>query len=229
MFNGDSVRPQDRHCLGGLARRVWLGVRDYRVAAAPDLAAARGLEEGPPDPAERAGRQRPYRLVPGGDRWLVHPRAKRGASTGPNPTDRAKAGTKRHLVTDAQGIPLAVTLTGANTHDVRAAEPTVQAIPPIRGPRGRPRRRPHRVVGDKGYDSDPLRQTLRQLGIQPEFPKRRTQDCLGRHRWVVERTISWLNRFRRLRIRYERLPSLHLAFLQLGCALICWHALTRWF
>ena len=132
-------------------------------------------------------------------------------------------------MTDAQGIPLAVTLTGANVHDVKAALPTLCAIPAIHGRRGRPRHTPRRVTGDKAYDSEPLRQTLRRLGIHPEFPKRRRKDHLGRHRWVVERTISWLNRFRRLRIRYERLPSLHVAFLQLGCALICWHALTRWF
>lgn len=132
-------------------------------------------------------------------------------------------------MTEAQGIPLAITLTGANVHDVTQAEAMVQAIPPIRGRRGRPRRRPERLVGDKAYDSDPLRLTLKRMGIQAELPKRRTQDRLGRYRWVVERTLSWLNQFRRLRIRYERRPEIHLAFLQLGCALICWRALTQWF
>ena len=132
-------------------------------------------------------------------------------------------------MTEAQGIPLAITLTGANVHDVKQAEAMVQAIPPIQGRRGRPRRRPQRLVGDKAYDSDPLRQTLKRMGIQAELPKRRTKDRLGRYRWVVERTISWLNQFRRLRIRYERHPEIHLAFLQLGCALICWRALTQWF
>lgn len=114
-------------------------------------------------------------------------------------------------------------------HDVTQAEAMVQAIPPIRGRRGRPRRKPQRLVGDKAYDSNPLRQTLKRMGIQAELPKRRTKDRLGRYRWVVERTISWLNQFRRLRIRYERRPEIHLAFLQLGCALICWRAITQWF
>lgn len=132
-------------------------------------------------------------------------------------------------MTEAQGIPLAILLTGANVHDVTQAEAMVQAIPPIQGPRGRPRQRPQRLVGDKAYDSNPLRQTLKRMGIQAELPKRRTKDRLGRYRWVVERTISWLNQFRRLRIRYERHPEIHLAFLQLGCALICWRALTQWF
>ena len=132
-------------------------------------------------------------------------------------------------MTDAQGLPLAITLTGANVHDVTQAEHVIQAIPAITGRRGRPRHRPQRVVGDKGYDSDPLRQALRRLGIRPEFPRRRSPDRLGRHRWVVERTTSWLNRFRRLRIRYERRAELHLAFLHLGCALVCWHAITRWY
>lgn len=130
-------------------------------------------------------------------------------------------------MTEAQGIPLAVTLTGANVHDINGTLPTLKAIPPIKGPRGRPRHKPERLLGDKAYDSEPLRQILRRLGIQPELPKRRTQDRLGRYRWVVEQTIIWLNQFRRLRIRYERLPAMHPAFLQLGCALICWRALTQ--
>ena len=121
-----------------------------------------------------------------------------------------------------------MTLTGANTHDVKAALATVQSIPPIQGRRGRPRRRPERLHGDKGYDSDPLRRALRQMRIRPEISRRRTKDRLGKYRWVVERAFSWINQFRRLRIRYERLAEMHLAFLYLGCAVICWRALTRW-
>ncbi len=121
-----------------------------------------------------------------------------------------------------------MTLTGANTHDVKAALSTVQSIPPIQGRRGRPRRRPERLHGDKGYDSDPLRRALRQMRIRPEISRRRTKDRLGKYRWVVERAFSWINQFRRLRIRYERLAEMHLAFLYLGCAAICWRALTQW-
>ena len=131
-------------------------------------------------------------------------------------------------MTEKKGIPLVVTLTGANAHDVTAALPTVHAIAPIKGRRGRPRCRPRRLYGDKGYDSEPLRHALRALRIQPEIAKRRTQDHLGRYRWVVERAFSWINQFRRLRIRYERLAEIHLAFLYLGCAIICWRKLVQW-
>lgn len=143
--------------------------------------------------------------------------------TGKNPTDRGKQGTKRHLVVDAHGIPLAVLVSAANVHDSKMMLATVDAIEPIRAKtRGRPRRRPHKLHADKGYDYRHLRVALRKRRIIPRIarcgvePKNR----LGRYRWVVERTLSWLNRFRHLKIRYEHRADIHLAFLQLGCALI---------
>ena len=147
-----------------------------------------------------------------------------GQETGKNPTDRGKQGTKRHLVVDAHGIPLAVLVSAANVHDSKMMLATVDAIEPIRAKtRGRPRRRPHKLhADDKGYDYRHLRLALRKRRIIPRIarcgvePKNR----LGRYRWVVERTLSWLNRFRRLKIRYEHRADIHLAFLQLGCALI---------
>lgn len=151
-----------------------------------------------------------------------------GEKTGKNPTDRGKKGSKHHLITDAQGIPLAVILTGANRNDVTQLIPLVEAIPPIRGKVGRPRRRPDKVQADRGYDSEPHRKELRTLGIEPVIGKRNTEhgSGLGVFRWVVERTISWLHQFRRLRIRYERRPEIHEAFLSMGCSLICWNFLT---
>jgi transposase len=132
------------------------------------------------------------------------------------------------VITDAQGIPLATILTPANRHDVTQLVPLVEAIPPIRGKRGHPRRRPEAVQGDRGYDSQPHREELRSRRIKPILAKRRTGhgSGLGVHRWVVERTISWLHQFRRLRIRFERLPEIHEAFLSIGCALICWRFLN---
>jgi IS5 family transposase len=102
---------------------------------------------------------------------------------------------------------------------------TVDAIEPIRGRHGRPRKRPVKLHADKAYDSQPLRKELRKRGITPRIARRGIESStrLGRHRWVVERTLSWLNRYRRLRIRYERRAAMHLAFLQIGCALICWN------
>ena len=131
------------------------------------------------------------------------------------------------MITDANGLPLAVRLSGANRHDITELQPLVEAIPPVRGKRGRPRRRPDRVQGDRAYDSQPHRVWLRRLGIEPVLAKRSTPhgSGLGVYRWVVERTLAWLHQFKRLRIRYERRPELHEAFLSLGCALICWRAL----
>ena len=118
-------------------------------------------------------------------------------------------------------------LTGANKNDITQLKPLVKAIPAVRGRRGRPRRRPCRVQGDRGYDSGPHRRWLRALGIQPLLAKRNTPhgSGLGVFRWVVERTLAWLHQFRRLRIRYERRPDIHEAFITLACALICWRSL----
>lgn len=127
------------------------------------------------------------------------------------------------MITDGNGIPLAARLSGANQHDITQLPPLVDAIPSVRGKPGRPRRRPERVQGDRAYDSEPHRQWLRRLGIEPVLAKRHTEhgSGLGVYRWVVERTLAWLHQFKRLRIRYERRPELHEAFMTLGCALIC--------
>jgi transposase len=109
--------------------------------------------------------------------------------------------------------------------------PLVDAIPPIAGKVGHPVHRPEEVFGDRGYDSDPHREQLDERGIQPRIARRNTDhgSGLGVFRWVVERTISWLHQFRRLRIRYERRADIHLAFLTLGCIVICHRRLTSSF
>lgn len=151
----------------------------------------------------------------------------RGGHTGPSPVDRRKPGTKHHLITDAGGIPLAVRLTGANRHDSTQLRALVQAVPPVRGRRGRPRRRPKALLADRGYDAEPHRRWLRQMRIRPRIARRRTAhgSGLGTQRWVVERTIAWLHQMRRLRTRFERRADIHQAFLTLGCVLICWRSL----
>jgi transposase len=129
------------------------------------------------------------------------------------------------VVVDRQGIPLAVALSAASVHDSRMMLETVDAIEPIKRPVGRPRKRPAKLHADKAYDSKPLRDELRRRSITPRIARRgiESSERLGRHRWVVERTLAWLNRYRRLRIRYERRADMHLAFLHIGCALICWN------
>ena len=150
-----------------------------------------------------------------------------GLQTGPNPTDRAKLGSKRHLICDGRGVPLAIRLTGANRNDSQQALALVEAIPSLQGERGRPRHRPECVLGDRGYDAESIRQGLRARRMVPWLAKRNTEhgSGLGRWRWVVERTFAWLNQFRRLRVRYEKRADIHEAFLSLGCALICWRFL----
>jgi transposase len=152
-----------------------------------------------------------------------------GAQTGPNPTDRAKRGSKRHLICDGQGVPLAVRLTGANRNDSQEALALVDAIPRLQGERGRPRCRPLCVLGDRGYDAEAIRHGLRSRHILPLLAMRRTNNGsgLGRWRWVVERTFAWLNQFRRLRVRYDKRADIHEAFLSLGCVWICWQSLRK--
>jgi transposase len=135
------------------------------------------------------------------------------------------------VICDAQGIPLAVLTTAANVNDGTQLEALLEAIPSVRGKRGRPRRRPHIVQGDRGYDAEAHRQWLRARHITPLLAQRRTPhgSGLGVTRWVVERTISWLHQFRRLRIRWERRDDIHQAFLLIGCSLITGRFLCRGF
>lgn len=79
-----------------------------------------------------------------------------------------------NLITDAGGIPLAVTLTGGNRNDVTQLIPLLQAVPPVRGKRGRPRRRPDVVLGDCGYDHDKYRRLVRALDVKPLIARRGT-------------------------------------------------------
>lgn len=137
--------------------------------------------------------------------------------------DRGKSGSKHHVLTDANGVPLAVTTTAANTHDVVEAIHVVASVPPVQGKRGRPKTRPKSLVADKAYDSQDLRVLLRWLGIHPEIPKRGDDSRgLGQIRWAVERTIAWLHQFKRLRTRYDRRHDIHEAFTSLAAAIICW-------
>jgi transposase len=99
----------------------------------------------------------------------------------------------------------------------------VDAIPPVRGRRGRPRRRPRSLYGDRAYHSREGRRELRRRSIQAKiaWPKSGHGSGLGKQRWVVERTIAWLHQYRRLRVRYERRADIHEAFLQIAGCLIC--------
>ena len=146
-----------------------------------------------------------------------------GDQTGPNPTDRGKPGTKHHVLTEGQGVPLVTHSTGANVPDVNELLPLVDDIPPVRRKADCPRRVPDNLYADRAYDSQPHRQELEARGIDPHLARRRTEhgSGLGVYRWVAERTLSWLHSFRRLRLRTDREGPVHDAFVSLASALIC--------
>jgi transposase len=153
---------------------------------------------------------------------------KRGSKVGK--TKRGK-GTKWMVVVDGQGVPLGKQLYSASPNEVRLAEETLASIRVTRRHRGgRPRQKPARVIADRAYDSDPLRERLAARGIELVAPHRwnrskpRTQDGRTlrryRHRWKVERTLAWLGNFRRLVVRYDRSITIYEAFFHIACFMI---------
>ena len=131
------------------------------------------------------------------------------------------------MVVDAGGVPLANTLSGANAHDVTQLIPLVDAIPPIAGKRGAPLRKPKQVMGDRAYHDDERRMTLSCRGIATAIARRREPhgSGLGIFRYVAEQTLALLHQFRHLRTRFDKRADIHEAFMDLGCAMICWRRL----
>ena len=168
-------------------------------------------------------------MVTRGGRFESCTSEKGGSETGPSPVDRARNGSKHHLLVDATGIPLAWTVTGGNRNDITQLVPLIERVPPVQGKIGRPRRRPDRVSADRGYDHDKYRRELRRRRIEPEIARRQTGhgSGLGRARWVVERTFAWLHHFKRLLVRYDRQHEIHEAFLAIGCCLVCFRRLRH--
>ena len=200
MSHRHCIRPAQWYSVGDAAARDGLWFRHELLAAVARLATGGNLATDPLLPARLAGPLRADRLVAGSGGRQFDPGSFWGAQTGPSPTDRAKLGSKRHLICDGRGVPLAIQLTGANRNDSQQALALVDAIPSLQGERGRPRHRPDCVLGDPGYDAESIRQGLRDRRIIPFLAKRNTEhgSGLGRWRWVVERTFAWLNQFRRL-------------------------------
>lgn len=205
--------PQEMHC--GCGMTCWRRLRDWQAAGVWEKLHALLLDElraaDKIDWSRAAVDSGTVRAVGGGE------------ETGPNPTDRRKLGSKHHLLVDGQGVPLEVRLSGANRHDVLELLPLVANMPEVRGKPGRPRSRPDALYADRAYDSEASRAILRWLGIKPHLAKRGAPhgSSLGKIRYVVERTISWLRQQRRLRVRYERTAAIHQGFLSLAASLIC--------
>ena len=145
-----------------------------------------------------------------------------GKNTGKNPTDRGKLGTKRSVLTDARGVPLGVAVSGANTHDIKLLKATFDSVP-IHRPQ--PTTRRQHVCLDKGYDSKDVRKFLKRRHYTPhvksrskEVQQKKRNPRFKARRWVVERTHSWSNRFRRILVRWEKKSENYLAMLQLSFA-----------
>jgi putative transposase len=149
--------------------------------------------------------------------------------TGPNPTDRGKAGTKRSLVTEGHGVPTGLSVDGANRTDMKLVKPTLASMPierPVPSPE-----HPQHLSMDKGYDYDDVRETVAAYGYTAHI-RSRGEEATDRQRipgyrarrWVVERTHSWMNRFRRLLIRWDKKVANYLGFVHLACAWIAFRA-----
>ncbi len=160
--------------------------------------------------------------------WQLHSGDKRGAKVGK--ATRGK-GTKWMVLVDGAGTPLGAYLAAATPAEVTLLETTLDTVALGRpGKPGRPRKRPERLIADRGYDSNPLRARLAGRGIEPIIPARRNhkhatyQDGRKlrryRRRWIIERTFAWLGHFRRLVVRYERLITTYAGFFHLACALL---------
>ena len=132
-------------------------------------------------------------------------------------------------MTSREGVPLAVMLCAANQHDIRQFMPLVMnEYPSIGGAVGRPLDRPRRVIADAGYASQDLQALLAACEIESMIPQKNEPQPpgLGQDRWPVERAISWLKQFRRVRIRWDRLPANYEAFVTLACIMIAWRTLV---
>ena len=143
--------------------------------------------------------------------------------------DRGKPGSKIHAVSDRNGLPLTAVVSAANVNDHRLLEDVLDGVPAVRQPVGRPRKRPGKLHGDKGYDYPSCRRAVARRRIKVRIARKGIESStrLGRHRYVIERCPEWVTRFRRLARRYERQASHFTGFLHLACALICYRRAAR--
>ena len=153
-----------------------------------------------------------------------------GAMTGHNPTDRSKLGTKRHILTDKDGIPLSAIITSANTHDVTVAIDTVDSMVLKRSSSKLNDRKKQNLCLDKAYHSKDVEQEIIKRGYIPHIRHRREEKTLNKkhpaRRWVVERTNSWHNRFRKLFTRYEKKDENYLGLVQLANSIIIYRRIV---
>ena len=154
-----------------------------------------------------------------------------GDHVGPNPSDRGKDGTQRSLIVEEQGGPLGVVVAGANVNDHKLLEATIEAIVVERPD---PEQVEQHLCLDRGYDNQASHEVVEGHGyvgpIRPVGEDRRASRRPGRRkprRWVVERTIGWLNRCRAILIRYDKRARNYLGLIQLACSLLWYRRLHR--
>jgi len=155
-----------------------------------------------------------------------------GDEVGPNPTDRAKNGVKRSLLVERDGGPLAVVVAGANIHDTKLLEATIEAIV-VQRPTATDDS-PQNLCLDKGYDNPTGWEAATGHDYTPHIRRigEEKLDTQGRRkyparRWVVERTLSWLSKCRAILVRYEKKASNYLNLIKLACALFWYRRLWR--
>ncbi len=165
----------------------------------------------------------------------VRPSKKGGACVGP--TKRGK-GTKLMVLADGAGTPLGVHVDSASPAEVRLVDKTLDTVSVARAHHpGHPRKNPDRLIGDRGFDSNAVRESLARRGIEPIIPCR-SNNTVATHqdgrklrrykrRWKIERTNSWLFNFRRLVVRYEHRVDMYLGFVHMACALITLRAVMK--
>jgi transposase len=143
--------------------------------------------------------------------------------------NRGAPGSKMHVLSDRNGLPLVVGVSAGNTYDSEGLKPMIAGLQTRHDPdRGR-HYKPGKLHADKAYDRPDLRRWLRgkRIGVRIAREGIESSERSGRHRWVIERTMAWLTGYRRLTIRYERHSRNHLAFLGLAAALCCYKRLIR--
>jgi len=150
-------------------------------------------------------------------------------TTGPNPTDRGKSGVKRSLLTEGHGVPIGLAVAGANRHDMKLVRATIESIV-VERPEPTPEA-PQGMCLDKGYDYQEVRDILAEFGFTAHIRARgeearelKAEAGKRARRWVVERSHSWMNRFRRILVRWDKKVENYLAFLHFACAVIAFRA-----
>lgn len=152
-----------------------------------------------------------------------------GEATGPSPVDRAKSGTKRSLLTDGRGVPLSVVVAKSNRNDMKLTRQTLSSTI-VERPKVT-KENPQNLCTDKGYDYPEVDEIVHEFGYTAHIRRRGEPQIqcpkipgYRSRRWVVERTHSWMNRFRALLIRWEKKVPNYLAFLHFACAWISFRA-----